>query len=636
MVDPDVNIGVDWSAMLKAFNKMSDKLDDVLTKFASETTAKSAAYLDKWQKTKREMLQLDDKLKKERRMVEVATRSAGMFGSGGAIGGLTNIATSYAYMRRGQTERLRELQKQKKLTKDEKSELSVLQTQKAGTSPFDKFFDRFDKTFGAGSKWDEMFKGHGKMMAGAIGGLGVTGGLALGKAIIDSSPAFQQLLKLMNFGFMLILRPIGDFFAFIFRPILILLLRKFIIPFYQHVYPFFAKYGRKIGDLLSGEGGLGKLIGESIKINMADFSSVLDQYFPRLKKAEPTTDEKKDKKLEEEGKKTKIDEKQKKLDDFTKTVEKKTNLTDNALKDALKTTTKGASTLKTAGSAIKTGSTLGKIGKGAITAAKVVDRAAGLPAEIPIKAAKGIYKGTKAATKAVAPPILQKAAEKTASAGKNVAMKLGGKQVAKTATKIAATQAAKTATKVVPIIGQVLTAIDIAGSALKAANPEAYNQIREGARSALEPYIGHDAFEIGSDFLGWGEQSTAEQIYDMGKTVGGWFGGANGALIKEPIIGKGLSGKKYKFGEMGRKEMILPMGGSALATKPKGFNSGSTSPLDFLGWNNKKADSGGLEKAPIVINVTVNGNIMSDKDMTAFQKTIMKAIEASNVRRAKL
>ena len=82
--------------------------------------------------------------------------------------------------------------------------------------------------------------------------------------------------------------------------------------------------------------------------------------------------------------------------------------------------------------------------------------------------------------------------------------------------------------------------------------------------------------------------------------------------------------------------MILPMGGAAVARMPKGFNSGSTSPLDFLGWNNKKADSGGLEKAPIVINVTVNGNIMSDKDMTAFQKTIMKAIEASNVRRAKL
>jgi len=63
----------------------------------------------------------------------------------------------------------------------------------------------------------------------------------LGKAIIDSSPAFQSLLKLLNFGIMLILRPIGDFFALLFRPILIMLMRKFIIPFYQNVYPWFIK-----------------------------------------------------------------------------------------------------------------------------------------------------------------------------------------------------------------------------------------------------------------------------------------------------------------------------------------------------------------------------------------------------------
>ena len=50
---------------------------------------------------------------------------------------------------------------------------------------------------------------------------------------------------------MLILKPIGDFFGFIMRPIMILLLRKFIIPFYQSVYPWFAKEGTKIGNGIS-------------------------------------------------------------------------------------------------------------------------------------------------------------------------------------------------------------------------------------------------------------------------------------------------------------------------------------------------------------------------------------------------
>ena len=78
---------------------------------------------------------------------------------------------------------------------------------------------------------------------GAVGG-----GLAIGKAIIDSSMMLQQMLKLLQFGVMLILKPIGDFFGFLMRPIMILLLRKFIIPFYQKVYPWFATTGTKIGN----------------------------------------------------------------------------------------------------------------------------------------------------------------------------------------------------------------------------------------------------------------------------------------------------------------------------------------------------------------------------------------------------
>ena len=48
------------------------------------------------------------------------------------------------------------------------------------------------------------------------------------KKALSASPMFQQMMKLLNFGIMMVLRPIGDFFGFLFRPILIMLLRKFI------------------------------------------------------------------------------------------------------------------------------------------------------------------------------------------------------------------------------------------------------------------------------------------------------------------------------------------------------------------------------------------------------------------------
>ena len=56
------------------------------------------------------------------------------------------------------------------------------------------------------------------------------------------------MLKLLNFGIMMILRPIGDFFGFMMRPILIALLQKFIIPFYQTYLPLMQKLGTDIGE----------------------------------------------------------------------------------------------------------------------------------------------------------------------------------------------------------------------------------------------------------------------------------------------------------------------------------------------------------------------------------------------------
>ena len=92
----------------------------------------------------------------------------------------------------------------------------------------------------------EFFNKHkmGILIGGASAGIL----LAVLKKAFDVSPMFQAIKKLLNFGFMLILRPIGDFFGFIMRPIMVMMLRKFIIPWYKDVYPIMKKLGTWIGN----------------------------------------------------------------------------------------------------------------------------------------------------------------------------------------------------------------------------------------------------------------------------------------------------------------------------------------------------------------------------------------------------
>ena len=82
----------------------------------------------------------------------------------------------------------------------------------------------------------------------------LAGGLVIGalKSLVSMSPMLKQMTKLMQFSVMLILRPIGDFIGFLLRPIMVFMLRKFIIPWYQDVYPVMKNLGTKIGGALTG------------------------------------------------------------------------------------------------------------------------------------------------------------------------------------------------------------------------------------------------------------------------------------------------------------------------------------------------------------------------------------------------
>jgi len=97
-----------------------------------------------------------------------------------------------------------------------------------------------------------------KITGGFAGGLvklglvlgGIKGIQGLVKMVVSSSPMLKQMLKLFNFGIMLILRPIGDFIGFMLRPVMIMLLRTFIIPFYKDFLPLAQDIGTFIGDAM--------------------------------------------------------------------------------------------------------------------------------------------------------------------------------------------------------------------------------------------------------------------------------------------------------------------------------------------------------------------------------------------------
>ncbi len=95
------------------------------------------------------------------------------------------------------------------------------------------------------------------------------------KMLVSSSPIIKSILKLFNFGIMLILRPIGDFIGFMLRPIMLMILTKFILPFYQNALPMMQEMGTLVGETLVpwvekiflGVIGLGQLIVGKLTFN---------------------------------------------------------------------------------------------------------------------------------------------------------------------------------------------------------------------------------------------------------------------------------------------------------------------------------------------------------------------------------
>ena len=125
-------------------------------------------------------------------------------------------------------------------------------------SAIKKLEDRLSKVVGGGSVGASV---------GSIGGggdnpmkqLGKLAGIAAGigtlvimvkkivEGVVSSSPALQAMLKLLDVSIMLILRPFGDFVAFLLKPILIMFLQKVVLPFYKFFDAPMIKAGEDLG-----------------------------------------------------------------------------------------------------------------------------------------------------------------------------------------------------------------------------------------------------------------------------------------------------------------------------------------------------------------------------------------------------
>jgi len=83
------------------------------------------------------------------------------------------------------------------------------------------------------------------LLPGVFAGIGIAVGAVIAK-VIQSSPLLTAMMKMMNMGITLMLRPIGDFIGSVLRPMMIYFIKDVAVPFFQATKGL-VKDGGKIG-----------------------------------------------------------------------------------------------------------------------------------------------------------------------------------------------------------------------------------------------------------------------------------------------------------------------------------------------------------------------------------------------------
>lgn len=101
----------------------------------------------------------------------------------------------------------------------------------------------------------------------------------ISEKIVEASPALQAMLKLLDASITLILRPFGDFVAYLLKPILIIFLTKIALPFYKLVQPLMQWLGTNIGEgIAGGIGAVGQMAGALFNGDVEGFLNGLNVF----------------------------------------------------------------------------------------------------------------------------------------------------------------------------------------------------------------------------------------------------------------------------------------------------------------------------------------------------------------------
>lgn len=128
---------------------------------------------------------------------------------------------------------------------------------------------------GAESGSNSPFKNLLKLTAIAAGiALLVVAVKKIVEKVVEASPALQAMLKLLDASITLILRPFGDFVAFLLKPLLIIFLTKVALPFYKLMQPLMQFLGSQIGNTLAG--GASAVIDGGVSLIKGDFEGFMN------------------------------------------------------------------------------------------------------------------------------------------------------------------------------------------------------------------------------------------------------------------------------------------------------------------------------------------------------------------------
>jgi hypothetical protein len=122
---------------------------------------------------------------------------------------------------------------------------------------------------------DSPFKNLLKLTAIAAGiALLVTAVKKIVEKVVEASPALQAMFKLLDASITLILRPFGDFVAFLLKPLLIIFLTKVALPFYKLMQPLMQFLGTSVGNTIAG--GANAVIDGGVSLFKGDFEGFMN------------------------------------------------------------------------------------------------------------------------------------------------------------------------------------------------------------------------------------------------------------------------------------------------------------------------------------------------------------------------